>query len=88
MIDPELIKQANNQIQSVQNINQQKKEVVDNSRCLLNILMTKDEKNSLKAWCSKHDISMNLFVKMAIDDLQSDIDAGKKTVSKLGVKTI
>lgn len=90
MISMDLINGAQEQIASVQNINEKHNNIatVDNTRCLLNLVMTKTEKDELKLWCTKHDISMNFFIKLAIDDLQFDVENGLKSVSKTGVRKL
>lgn len=89
MIDAKLLTQAQNQINTVPNITEKKaSHDVDNTRCLLNLVMTKSEKKDLKLWCDQHDLSMNFFIKLAIDDLQFEVDNGKKAVSKTGVRRL
>lgn len=90
MIDPKLLTQAQDQINTVPNITETKttKSDVDNTRCLLNIVMTKSEKKDLKVWCENHDVSMNFFIKLAIDDLQFEVENGKKSISKTGVRAL
>lgn len=89
MIDINLLTKAQDQINTVPNITEKKvSHDVDNTRCLLNLVMTKSEKKDLKLWCDQHDLSMNFFVKLAIDDLQFEVDNGKKAVSKTGVRRL
>jgi len=90
MISMDLINGAQQQINSVPNISLKQKQTTesDNTRCLLNLVMTKGEKKDLKLWCDQHDISMNFFIKLAIDDLQYEVDNNIKSISKTGVRKL
>lgn len=52
------------------------------------VRMPAGTKDKLKAFCAMNHVSMNLFTILAIDTLKDDIEAGRRTVSKLGVKTL
>lgn len=52
----------------------------------INLRLPKGERKRLKAFCAAHDISMTQFIVFAIDYLESRVEDGNATVSKMGVK--
>lgn len=52
----------------------------------INLRLPKGERKRLKAFCAAHDISMTQFIVFAIDYLESKVEDGDATVSKMGVK--
>jgi len=52
----------------------------------INLRLPKGERKRLKAFCAAHDLSMTQFIVFAIDYLESRVEDGNATVSKMGVK--
>lgn len=67
---------------SAEKIQREEKSYSDN----INLRLPKGERKRLKSFCADHDISMTQFIVFAIDYLESRVEDGNATVSKMGVK--
>ncbi len=67
---------------AVKKIQKEEKSYSDN----INLRLPKGERKRLKSFCADHDISMTQFIVFAIDYLESRVEDGNATVSKMGVK--
>ncbi len=54
----------------------------------INLRLPRGERKRLKSFCADHDISMTQFIVFAIDYLESRVEDGNATVSKMGVKDV
>lgn len=55
---------------------------------IFNLHLATGDKSRLKAFCAEREVPINTFILFAIDHLIDDIEEGKCTVSKSGVRTL
>ena len=55
---------------------------------IFNVHMGTGDKARLKIFCAEHEVPINTFILYAIDRLLCDVEEGRCTVSKSGVRTI
>ena len=48
--------------------------------------LPKGERSRIKAFCASKEVSMSSFIMFSIDHLMSEVEEGRATVSKTGVK--
>ncbi|MDY6397814.1 MAG: hypothetical protein SPL22_08780 [Treponema sp.] len=59
-----------------------------NYKNIFNVHMGTGDKARLKTFCAAHEVPINTFILFAIEHLIDEIEEGKCTVSKSGIRTI
>lgn len=97
-LSPELMSQFQNNFASTpavrnENSSETEKETVKTSKKpnyknIFNVHMGTGDKARLKTFCAAHEVPINTFILFAIEHLIDEVEEGKCTVSKSGIRTI
>lgn len=96
-ISPELLKQFQNNFSAPLTAEEKKEdtEITEkkaakkpNYKNIFNVHMGTGDKARLKIFCAEREIPINTFILFAIDHLIDEVEEGKCTVSKSGIRTI
>ena len=97
-LSPELMSQFQNNFTSTpvveKEIESEKAEEVKKSakkpnyKNIFNVHLGTGDKARLKTFCAAHEVPINTFILFAIEHLIDEVEEGKCTVSKSGIRTI
>lgn len=92
-LSPELMSQLQNNFASVPNPTESNAEIPKptkkpNYKNIFNVHLGTGDKARLKAFCAAHEVPINTFILFAIEHLIDEVEDGKCTVSKSGIRAI
>lgn len=96
-ISPELLKQFQNNFSTpvatveeddIPDTTEKKSAKKPNYKNIFNVHMGTGDKARLKIFCAEREVPINTFILFAIDHLIEEVEEGKCTVSKSGIRTI